>query len=458
MAAAEGAFAEVPVLWFCMDEETIHSMRSVSSAMCRACPFDLSEADRVDMLRHAFPLEFVLPYFDDAESETCLARVSEEGDEDAVRVFVENMCYVELPLANACEHGHLGIVKYLIEEQAFPLCDIDPDDDGLHLACIFGHLDVVKCLVENGAGTHTDVGEFIVYAASSGHVDIIDYLHSKGFNVPACATEASIKAARSGHVKTVAYLFRNYNLSVVSVGHKLLCVGASHGHLDVVQYMILIGAPVSDNGRYHPLHFASHGPYPDIIHCLLPHGADRHTLELSAMPFCRDGNVEMLKCFADHGLDFSSVGGALVGEAAAFANVAVIDFLFANGVSSHALQDSAIPEAARSGQEYIVKYLVEDYNLTVHSRNEKALRLAAAHGHVGTIEYILSQGADVHAYHDQALQIAAEYGNTDAVECLVRWGADVCANGSKALLEADEVGHRDVVEYLVSQGARHKMC
>ena len=73
---------------------------------------------------------------------------------------------------DACENGHIDIVKYLVEQGA----DIHAESDkALVLASQFNHFEVVKYLVENGADKNND--EALRLARRNGHLRIIEYLN-----------------------------------------------------------------------------------------------------------------------------------------------------------------------------------------------------------------------------------------------------------------------------------------
>ena len=62
--------------------------------------------------------------------------------------------------------------------------DIHADDDeALIRASEHGHLDVVKYLVQNGANIHAVDDYDLKYASRNGHLDVVKYLVSEGAEV-----------------------------------------------------------------------------------------------------------------------------------------------------------------------------------------------------------------------------------------------------------------------------------
>jgi ankyrin repeat protein len=84
---------------------------------------------------------------------------------------------------NACERGHLDVVKYLINFSNKGFGSIDPASDenyAIGLACQYGHINVVKYLIGlpknyniNPAGYNNYA---IRYASACGHLSVVKYL------------------------------------------------------------------------------------------------------------------------------------------------------------------------------------------------------------------------------------------------------------------------------------------
>jgi serine/threonine-protein phosphatase 6 regulatory ankyrin repeat subunit B len=88
------------------------------------------------------------------------------------------------------------------------------------------------------------------------------------------------------------------------------------------------------------------------------------------------------------------------------------------------------------------------------------LIIAAAHGHVEAVEYLIEAGCDVDAVHENkvtALMYAAASGHVDAMKVLIEKGKagldQKHTNGGTALLEAATGGMMDAMKLLVESGA-----
>ena len=84
------------------------------------------------------------------------------------------------PLNLACHHGHLDMVKYLVNEKSIdPVYELNDGKTPLHLACGFGHLKIVKFLIEEKGCDPMYNGKAQTpysMACSYGHLDVVRYL------------------------------------------------------------------------------------------------------------------------------------------------------------------------------------------------------------------------------------------------------------------------------------------
>lgn len=94
------------------------------------------------------------------------------------------------PLYNACSHGHMEVVRALLDEGANIDQRTSPKFDSygaLHIACDQGFADVVALLLERGASTtaKNDLGETpIETARQAGRTDIVDLLEAHARPLP----------------------------------------------------------------------------------------------------------------------------------------------------------------------------------------------------------------------------------------------------------------------------------
>ena len=125
----------------------------------------------------------------------------------------------------------------------------------------------------------------------------------------------------------------------------------------------------------------------------------------------------------------------------------------------------ALMSAAENGSVATLKTLLDhvedpDYINLISNTGFSSLIIAAAHGHVDAVEYLLDNGAQADAVHENrvtALMYAAAAGHLDAMKMLIEKGkADLefeHTNGGTALLEASTAGMHDAIVLLVESGS-----
>ncbi|XP_077124415.1 ankyrin repeat and SOCS box protein 2 isoform X2 [Ranitomeya variabilis] len=130
-----------------------------------------------------------------------------------------------------------------------------------------------------------------------------------------------------------------------------------------------------------------------------------------------------------------------------------------------ASKDGWLPmhEAAFYGSLPCLKLLLKAYPTTIDQRTlqeETALYIAAVHGHLDCIQFLLQSGAEpdiVNKTRETPLYKACERKNSAAVQLLVDYRADVnhrCNQGWTALHEAVARNALDIIDILVKGGAK----
>lgn len=145
-----------------------------------------------------------------------------------------------------------------------------------------------------------------------------------------------------------------------------------------------------------------------------------------------------------------------------------VEILLENGADPTVADgDGLIPlmSATENGSVATLKALLNhvddpDYINRISNTGFSSLIIAAAHGHVDAVEYLLDNGAEADAVHENkvtALMYAAAAGHLEAMKMLIEKGkADLefkHTNGGTALLEASTAGMHDAIVLLVESGA-----
>jgi len=130
-------------------------------------------------------------------------------------------------------------------------------------------------------------------------------------------------------------------------------------------------------------------------------------------------------------------------------------------------------DAAKKGDVVVLAGLLDAHPEKLNARNKPyehtLLHVAAAEGHLASVDLLLKRGLDVNARekgdNTYAMHWAAAGGHLDVVRRLADAGGDVVGHGDDHALEVigwaccweggDDAIHRAVVDFLVSRGARH---
>lgn len=89
-----------------------------------------------------------------------------------------------ITLVYASYYGYVDAVKFLLSEGA--TINAKKFDESFHHICAHGHLQMIKLLVENGADIHTkdSSGNYVVqYAAENKDINVLKYLFSEGADI-----------------------------------------------------------------------------------------------------------------------------------------------------------------------------------------------------------------------------------------------------------------------------------
>src|SRR5581483_5095738 len=87
--------------------------------------------------------------------------------------------------------------------------------------------------------------------------------------------------------------------------------------------------------------------------------------------------------------------------------------------------------------------VLDNFSKTILSNAKYGLSWNCEKGHLSTVQYLVSLGADIHADNNWALRAASENGHRSIVEYLVSLGANIHANDNDndAVILASMNGH-----------------
>ncbi len=165
-----------------------------------------------------------------------LEEMATEGSVKGVSVMLSKGADIHTDndaLRFASIHGHLEVIKYLVEHGA----DIHAEDDyALRLAGLNGHLDILKYLVEHDADIHADDDAALGWASLKGHLEVIKYLVEQGADIHAQNDYSLIIASGKGQLDVVKY-FVEHGADIHTTNDWPLKSARERGHLEVVKYL-----------------------------------------------------------------------------------------------------------------------------------------------------------------------------------------------------------------------------
>lgn len=322
-------------------------------------------------------------------------------------------------LSEASAHGHLDIVKLLLDrrpltetrsfgpapEGATPLiwaakgnwtsilcmlldigrADIEGKDQegrtALYHAVCHGHVGVTEALLARGADT--EVADRLRYtslckASQLGYHAVVRQLLQAGARVQASNTTywtPLAEASFHGHAKISELLLRA-GASIESADrwrYTPLCRAAQKGHLTIVSLLIEMGADVeaTNEGGWSALHEASCHGFPRVVDTLLTHGAEANRRDKAGgySPLhraCQNGHLEIVKNLLEVGHanpnERTDAGWTPLAEASFHGHPIVVELLLTNGAAveiANAQNETPMDLAFKKKRMEVVRKLLD---------------------------------------------------------------------------------------------------
>ena len=122
----------------------------------------------------------LFPLHSTVELEDFFSYACAVGSLEVVKCFIDLGININgnqnMPLANACNYGHLDVTQLLLDNGA----DITADDfKAFRYACLKNkNLEIVKLLLDNGADVSASNFQALTFAHRNNCIDVINYLNN----------------------------------------------------------------------------------------------------------------------------------------------------------------------------------------------------------------------------------------------------------------------------------------
>eukprot|EP00761_Pharyngomonas_kirbyi_P014759 gb/GECH01014789.1/.p1 GENE.gb/GECH01014789.1/~~gb/GECH01014789.1/.p1 ORF type:complete len:550 (+),score=136.98 gb/GECH01014789.1/:1-1650(+) len=259
-----------------------------------------------------------------------------------------------------------------------------------------------------------------------------------------------------------------------------MCEAASRGDVEGVQHLVMESTTISindtDEDGYPPLHRAVEAGHAHVSSLLLNLGANPNELNAQGQTAlhmaCKTGNTTIVEHLIRQGAD---VNQPIVDSYRTPLHIAVeqghfqcVKRLVTNEANVNANANNAENRempfhlACKLGHVQIVEYLHRhgsELELKDH-QGLTGLMSACEHGHVETVQFLLSVGCNVNAFSDAVkyspLHFATANGHLEIAEMLLQYGAIVDFQdylGRTPLHKASSKGFPAIVKLLLDRGA-----
>lgn len=342
-------------------------------------------------------------------------------------------------LKNASRYGHIEVVKFIMA-----LDNIYSYQDDLNIflvqACQGGHMRLVKYLISLIEGELDFDTHVICEAAASGNIDLVKYL---------------INMLNESKENSSTFVFDKQDL----LNHAL-SVASSFGNLDIVKYLCHLGASVSEYeciieaatcGKLDVIkYFVSLGHCVDVEMVMIASAGKSHIHVVDyAFSFIENDKKEQ-----DRILNSTSI----LRRTAYLGDLKTFKHLVALGAKVES--NPIVFVSACNGKLDILKYIVS-FDVDFTSFYCESFFDAACHGSTDIMRYLVHLCVenypepgpiinDMINYEDGAICVAAENDDLEAVEYLVSLGADKHIHEDYAFCWACRNEHPRIVKYLIS--------
>jgi len=176
---------------------------------------------------------------------------------------------------------------------------------------------------------------------------------------------------------------------------------------------------------------------------------------------CKNGYINLLKFYCEHKKEINIE--YVIKNAVIYGQLNMIEYLYSLNGTLYIEHVDLITLAAKHGHLGTVKYLLcekEKNNMSIsYFDDDDALEKAVTEGHFEIIKYLIEENyVDVSFNMIKLFSIACSNGYFEIVKYLESCGANIRSSNDRALRYAANSGHLEIVKYLVDLGSDIRAC
>ena len=311
----------------------------------------------------------------------------------------------------------------------------------------------------------------LYYAALCGFRDLTEHfitIYPQHVNASVGLTKSPLVAALyHRHLRVAQLLHQHGAILTDGDGSRTLLHSASaDGLVDIVQWLLRIGADANEQGDGHrtPLHLAAANGHLKLVRILLGHSADANSAAATKNPTplheaSGGGHIDIVRILIEQGADVHAQDRRQWTPLHYARNAETAQLLIKHGADIHACESQSTPMHHARNIE-TVRLLIE-HGADVHARDgnqSTPLHLASSRGDAEIVQLLLRHEADVYARdktQSTPLHLASSRGEAETVQLFPEHMTDahVWFPPALYLICALSKRHYETAQHLISYGA-----
>jgi len=222
------------------------------------------------------------------------------------------------------------------------------------------------------------------------------------------------------------------------------------GDLETFRYLYAQGAPVKNNVTV--LEWAAKNGYLTIVKYVLDFDVSLDVSENNGFSITSmiDSLFRFFKVIWGSEIEIDINHTDSLELAAGHGHLEVVKYLVSIGSCYLSRYNTAVQFAAGNGHLEVIKYLFS-VGANIYNNFFETLQAAISHDYLTIVEYLIVQKPDG-IYYYRIMKWAVKIGNLDILKILVNLGYNILTEDHYAIRWASRNGHLDMVSYLVELG------